>query len=907
MQEKLLIIDANALFHRAYHALPPLFTKNGQPIGAVFGFFQILFKAIDDIAPEYIAIAFDFPAKTFRHEMYSDYKATRQKADDDLISQFPILKEIISGFGFPIYELEGYEADDVVGSLVNCAKKDNLFCFILTGDQDAIQLVNKSVNVYTMKRGFSDTVLYDVDEVIQKYGFEPAKILSFKALKGDSSDNIPGVPGIGEKTACQLIIKYGDLQNIYKALDEGEIIITDRLKNTLSANKENAFLSYKLAQIKTDLPLCYNKNEGKIASKSIENAAQTLLKYELRSLIDRLPKVLNRSISKGINNIKFSAIMVSDEKHLDKLLSEASKYNIWCIDTETETLNRISPVFLGVSLCFKEGSAYFIKSSDALSENVIVSKLKPFLENKKIGKIGHNIKYDLCVFKSLNIEVKNIVFDTMIAAYLLNPGQRRYSLDELSLHDLDYKKLSIEELSEKKGFNINLKHVSDEALTNYACEDAIVTYLLYRKYKPLIIDSNLEGLFKNIEMPLIEVLVEMERIGFKLDSSVLKKYSQIIGDKIAALTQEICQLSGCTFNLNSPDQLKKVLFEKMEIDTKKSGIKKVKSGGYSTAADELEKLRNIHPIVKKILNYREMVKLKNTYIDALPKLISLNTGRIHTNFNQTIAITGRLSSTEPNLQNIPIKTNLGRFIRNAFIADKGNILITADYSQMELRIIAHLSQDKEMIRVFNEGEDIHSKTASQIFDIKVGDVSSDKRRVAKTINFGIVYGISPHGIATSLGVTHEEARKYLECFFRTYPEVKTYIEETIAKAKNFKEVSTEFGRRRFLTEINSVNPMVRSGAERMAINYPVQGLAADYIKLAMIKLHKIFKDNKDGHMLLQVHDELVFEVKEDKKVDFSKSIKEIMENSVNISVPVVVNIKSGISWGTVKEVENNDQ
>ncbi len=918
-KQKILLIDANALIHRAFHALPPLTIKNGELVNAVYGFSLILLKTINELNPDYVATAFDTPQPTFRHKEFKDYKATRQKADLELISQFPKVKEVITALGIPIFEKPGFEADDIVGTLAKKAEEKNLEAIIVTGDLDEVQLVSPNIKVYTMRRGFTDTVLYDESQVKEKYeGLSPLQIADYKALRGDPSDNIPGVLGIGEKTAIELIKKFGSIENLYKEIKNNTKKVKDlkpKVLENLREKEKEAKISKYLALIVKDLPLELDLKKTETGVYDREIAINVFKKFEFRTLLAKLPK------SKTLNKQKrdFDFKIIKEEKELLKVLKAIkNKTQEIVVDTETEKLDSVSGKLIGVSLSFSEKEAFYIPTEN----NDFLKLLKPFLEDKNIKKIGHNLKYDISVLACYGINLAPVYFDTMIAYYLLRPGERRLSLDDLAFSELGFEKISIEELIGKGKNSHSAKASRDkqkllneaplEKVAEYSSEDAVITFRLFKKVKPLLQKENLEELFLKIEMPLVSILAEMERNGVKIDSLFLKKMSKRLEKEIENLKTKICRLANCDFNINSPQQLKEVLFEKLKLAESpeiKKEMKKLKSGGFSTAAGILEKLKDTHPIINLLFDYRELVKLKTTYADALPKLVHPKTGRVHTNFNQTITATGRLSSSNPNLQNIPIRTKVGREIRKAFVAEKGYKLISADYSQIELRIIAHLSGDQKMIDSFRNHEDIHTRTAADVNEIPLKDVTYEERRAAKAVNFGIVYGISAHGLAGQLGWNREEAQKYIDKYYKKHPGILKYVTEIVEVAKDFGFVETLLGRRRYLPEINSNNFQIRSAAERMAINFPAQGTAADLMKLAMIEITKIMpKLSPKSKMTLQVHDELVFEVPEKEVKQFSLAIEKIMEGIYpELKVPIRVDITYGNNWKDMAEIIKGDK
>jgi len=910
-KEKLLIIDANALIHRAFHALPPLTLKTGEMISAVYGFSVILLKAINELKPEHVAVAFDTPEPTFRHKEYKEYKATRQKAADELVEQFPKVKEVINSMNIPIFEKPGYEADDIIGTIAKKAKEEGVQAIVVTGDLDEVQLVSDNTVVYTMRKGFTDTVIYDKKMVAEKFGgLTPKQVVDYKALRGDPSDNIPGVPGIGEKTAIYLIKKFGDIENLYKKINNDDPEIKDvRIKTLqqLQENEEKARMSKKLAEIVTNIPIEFDLKKTELVNYKREEALKIFNKFEFKTLLPKLPKSLNNDEKKSVD---FKVNIIREKSELIKLINNIKKQTEIVVDTETDKLDSIDGKLIGISISFDQNEGFYIPINENNTD--FLGELKTVLEEKNIGKIGHNLKYDLNILKNYNINLSPFIFDTMIGYYLLHPGDRKFNLDDLAFLELHYEKISIEDLIGKGKNQKNLSEVPEKKVATYSCEDSVITFRLYQKIKPLLKAENLLSLFMDIELPLISILAEMEKNGVKIDVNFLKKMSKELEKRIINLKNEIHKLSGYDFNINSPQQLKEILFEKLDLAENpivRKELKKVKSGGFSTAAPVLEKLKNAHPVINILLEYRELVKLKNTYIDTLPNLIHPKTGRVHTSFNQTITSTGRLSSSNPNLQNIPIRTEIGREIRKAFIANEGFKLISADYSQIELRIIAHLSGDKKMIDAFQKHEDIHARTAADVNDIPLNDVTYEMRRAAKAVNFGIVYGISGHGLSEQLGWTREEAQDYINKYYLKHPGILEYINNTTDEARKKGFIETLLKRKRYIPEINSSNFQIRSAAERMAINFPAQGTAADFIKIAMIEIEKRLPElSQKSKMILQVHDELVFEIPDNEIEPVASFLEKIMEGVYpKLEVPIRVDISYGKNWKDMQNIIKGDK
>lgn len=896
-KEKFIIVDGNALVHRAFHALPPTMkTKDGQMTNAVYGFVTILFKVLKELKPKYGCVTFDVDKKTFRHKEYKEYKATRKKQPDELYEQFPIVKEIVKAFNIPIFEQAGYEADDLIGTITNKVDGE-VEKFIVTGDMDTLQLVDESTKVFTLKKGVKDTIIYDIKGVKERYdGLGPEQMIDYKAIRGDASDNIPGVRGIGDKGAIALLKEYETLEGVYKNIDK----ITGANQKKLIENKEEAELSKKLATIVRDMPVSIDLKKCELEDYKKQEVIEVLQKYEFKNLMIQLQNVpqfkpqqslfaTSEEKSREIKNDNY--YLIDNDKKIKSFLAKLKQQKIFALDTETTSLDFISNKLVGLSFSWKKGEAYFVLAKHA-------KELKSILEDPDYKKIGQNIKFDMHSLKNAGIDLQGIIFDTMLASYILNPGSRQHSLDKQVFSEFGYEMMSYEDLCGKGKKQISILEVPKDTLNFYACEDADYTWQLYKKLDKQLKEKDLYNLFKKIEMPLIDVLAAVERNGVVIDEKFLAKMQKDLKTRIAGLEKKIYKLAGQEFNIASPKQLKEILFEKLNIETQ--DIKKIKTG-LSTAAKELAKMRDQHEIIPLIEEYRELTKLQSTYVEAIPKLINKDTKRVHTSFNQTVTATGRLSSSDPNFQNIPIRTELGREIRKAFIAPKGYKLLAADYSQIELRIIASLANDKEMIDSFRKGEDIHSRTAANINDIVLDKVTPELRRAAKSINFGIIYGMGAFGLSSDAGISRAEAQDFIDKYFEIYNDVYNYLEETRELAKKHEYVETLFGRIRHIPEINSGMFQVRNAAERMAINMPIQGTAADLIKLAMIEIQQQIDNKKiPAKMILQVHDELVFEVKDKDVAKVSKQVEEIMQNIYKLRCPIEVHVNVGDNWEQAK-------
>jgi len=921
----LLIIDGNALIHRSFHALPPtLITKSGEMVNAVYGFSAALIKAVKEFKPDYVVLTMDKKGPTFRHEEYKEYKATRVKAPDELYAQFDRVREVASVFGIPLYELSGFEADDLIGTI--CKQVDSgLNKIILTGDMDTLQLVDDHTRVYAMSRGISDGVLYDEPAVIARYGLRPDQVIDYKALRGDPSDNIPGVKGIGEKTAVDLLKEFGTLKKLYENIESP--LIKDRIRELLRSQQAEAELSYRLATIHQEAPIDFDLGSASFGSFDRSKIVELFSELAFKSLLPRVQDLGNKAGKSMADNVAavdkfernrqaFKYRLVDDEKSFEEFLRKLKSQKAFVFDTETDSLDPLTCSLLGISFSWKSEEAFFVKvgcasakahENDDLfsynkkdSDNSWLEQLGTIFENHEVKKYGHNIKFDLEVLSAQGIAVQGISFDTMIASYLLNPGSRQHNLDGLAFSELGFEKISKDDLLGTGKNRLSFGQVPLDRLANYSCEDADITWRLVKKLEPELKAHQLAKLFDSIEMPLVAVLARMEELGISLDKGYLGKLGRKLHLKISSLEREIFDQAGQEFNINSPQQLREILFEKLELST--HGVGKTKTG-LSTAADELEKLKDQHEIVRSILEYRELSKLTSTYIDALPKLINPKTKRIHTSFNQTVAATGRLSSSEPNLQNIPVKGDWGQAVRKAFVAAPGYKLVGLDYSQIELRLAAHFSGDEKMIKAFNDNEDIHTATAAAINEVEPGEVTKQMRREAKATNFGILYGQGPHGLSQAADIPFWRAKQFIDNYFEAYPGVKNWMDQAIEDSRDAGFAETLFGRKRNLPEINSSVMQVRKAAERMAINTPLQGTAADMIKVAMIEIHELIKKQYpqgEVKLLLQVHDELLFEIKRDVIDRSVPELKKIMENVLQLKVPVIVESKMGESWGELE-------
>ncbi|MBK7377565.1 MAG: DNA polymerase I [Ignavibacteriales bacterium] len=917
MSKKFVIIDAMALAYKAYFAFirNPLLSSKGEPTSATFGFITQILKVLEDFKPDYISIAFDSKEKTFRHEKYENYKSSRQAMPDDLIPQIGRIKSIIEAMNIPLYILPRYEADDIVGTAVRKAEEHGLESFAVTPDKDYVQLVTDKVKIVKPGKSSEENIILDKQKVIDLYGFEPALMIDYLALIGDTSDDIPGVKGIGEKSATPLIQKYGSIENIYEHIDEIE---KPAIKKKLIEGKENAFLSKDLATIHCQVPIEIDFEKAKLKNPDFDRLREIFIDLEFKNLYNRLLKLYDTSkenekpietISPDLNTInrdKTKYQLITSINEAKNLFFKLNSTELFVFDTETDGLDPFQLKLAGVSFSTKPGEGYFIAvnpfeggsdlfnpiNDERLSIKDFVKIFKPLLENSYIKKVCQNGKYDISVMRSIGIEVHNFYFDTMLASYIIDPDQK-HGMDELAQKYLDYQPIPLSDLIGVKKDPAKIFEVEAEKLGEYSAEDADITFRLFDILKKELEKENLIKVAYQVEFPLVPVLEEMEFNGIKVDEKVLNELSKDLSILMDNYSAEIFRLSGSKFNINSPKQLQEILFNKLQL----AKGRKTKTG-FSTDARSLEFLRGEHEIIDVLLNYRQVSKLKSTYADSLPNLINPKTGRIHTSYNQTVASTGRLSSIDPNLQNIPIRSELGKEIRKAFIPrDKNFTLLSADYSQIELRILAAICEDEGLMHAFKNGEDIHRSTAALVFMVPLQDVTPDMRRKAKEVNFGILYGIGPFGLKTRLGVTQQHAKEIIETYFNTFKRVKNYMDDSVEKARAIGFAETLLGRRRFLRNINSNNRVVRQFEERVAINMPIQGTAADMIKLAMINIHNEIKKQKmKSKMLLQVHDELLFDAHNSEVDDLKSLVKNLMENAMPMAVPILVEVGTGDNW-----------
>ncbi len=919
----LYLIDGHALAYRTYFAITlsgqQLTTSSGEPTAGIYGFASVLLRLLEQENPEYLAVAFD-TGVTFRNDLYPEYKATRAKMPDELRPQIERIREMVDIFGFPRLEAEGFEADDVLGSIARKAAENGLAVKIITGDRDLLQLVNERVMVNLAGSKLSEARDYGVKEVIETLGIRPEQVVDYKALVGDKSDNIPGVAGIGEKTAVMLLQQYAHLDDIYAHLDE----IPPRVRNLLDKDREKAYLSRQLATIRTDLPVMLSLEKARTDQINLAAVEEFFQSLEFRSLMPRLRKLENKTEPVPTAGQQLSLfgeplvkigepppqdgtwVIIQTRDALAELCRKLENVRLISLDTETTSTDPMRAELVGISLAFESGRGYYLPvghrtGEEQLPAEEVFEALRALLTSPQVAKIGHNLKYDALVLENQGLPVTPLTFDTMIAAWLVQPENYNLGLKELAQSYLDVQMTHIEALIGKGKNQLTMDRVPIETVAAYAAADAEICLRLMPLLRERLEQVNATRLFEEIEMPLVPVLGMMERNGVMLDVPFLKQMSHELSRRMQAIEKDIFQIVGYSFNLNSTQQLSKVLFETLRLEPP-DRRKKTASGHYSTSAGVLEELRDQHPVVDQILEYRELAKLKSTYVDALPQQINPRTGRVHTSYNQTGSVTGRLASSDPNLQNIPTRTETGRLVRNAFIAAPGYRLLSVDYSQIELRIVAHMAQDEAMLTAFRAGQDIHAATAAAIYGVSLDQVTKEQRRHAKAINFGLIYGMSAFGLHRSTDLTLAEAENFVKAYFQQFPAVKAFLDGLRRQASRQGYVETLLGRRRYFPNLKSnANPALRAREEREAINAPVQGTAADIMKLAMVRLPPALKAAGLGaRMLLQVHDELVLEVPENERDETVRVVREVMENAYPLSIPLVTEARWGQNWGSLE-------
>lgn len=920
----LVLVDGSSYLYRAFHAFPPLTNSAGEPTGAMYGVLNMLKSLISQVQPSHIAVVFDAKGKTFRDEMFEQYKSHRPPMPDDLRKQIQPLHDIIRALGIPLLVIEGVEADDVIGTLAVAASKANQKVLISTGDKDMAQLVDDNI----MLINTMNNTLLDRDAVIEKYGIPPELIIDYLALMGDSADNIPGVAGVGEKTALGLLQGIGSMAEIYANLDKvAELPIrgAKKLGDKLLAEKEMADLSYRLATIKTDVALDITPEQLTLGASNNDQLTEYFGRYEFKRWLNEVmngadsitnnneqPTKINHyqatpALAQNNDDEVLPAIQI-DRSRYETLLTEADlnrwvdklkQAKLFALDTETDNLDYMAANLVGISFSLENGEAAYLPlqldylgAPKTLEKTTALSLLKPVLENPAIQKVGQNFKYDLTIFARNGIDVQGVAFDTMLESYVLN-STGRHNMDDLAKRYLGHQTISFEEIAGKGKNQLTFNQIPLEQAAEYAAEDADVTMKLQQVlWEKLSKEPTLEKLFREMELPLLGVLSRMERRGVLIDSDALFLQSNEIANRLNELEEQAYVLAGQPFNLASTKQLQEILFDKLGLPV----IQKTPKGAPSTNEEVLEELAFSHELPKVLVEHRGLSKLKSTYTDKLPQMVNPQTGRVHTSYHQAVTATGRLSSSDPNLQNIPIRNEEGRRIRQAFIAREGFTVVAADYSQIELRIMAHLSQDQGLINAFTQGKDIHRSTAAEIFGVALDEVTSEQRRNAKAINFGLIYGMSAFGLSRQLGIGRADAQSYMDLYFKRYPGVQTFMHDIREKAKAQGYVETLFGRRLYLPDINSSNGMRRKAAERVAINAPMQGTAADIIKRAMIQLDQKLQNDPDIAMIMQVHDELVFEVRSEKVAFYSDLIKTQMESAADLVVPLIVEVGQGTNW-----------
>jgi len=931
MKKKLYLLDAYALIFRAYYAFirNPRYTSKGLNTSAIFGFTNSLLDILKKENPTHLAVVFDPPSPTFRHVLYKEYKANREATPEDIKKSVPYIKDLLKAFNIPVVQVDGFEADDVVGTLAKEAEKKDFVTYMVTSDKDYCQLVSDKIFLYRPRRMENEVEILGKDEVNKKFNIKnPEQFIDILALMGDASDNIPGAPGIGEKTALKLVSEYGTIENLFQNSEK----LQGKVRESIVNNIEQIKLSKILATIDIKVPVKFIEQDYVIENPQKEEIFKIFEELEFKNMINRVQQLFEniennnilafsqpKQTSQGslfdteefvleevkkdkqnnfnnINSIEHKYHLIDSIEKIKALADKLSKLEEFCFDTETTGIDPINAELVGISFSFKSFEAYYapisVNKNDAQN---IINEFKPIFENELIKKVGQNLKYDILVLSNYNVQVKGKLFDTMLAHYLLQP-EYRHNLNYLSETYLNYQPVQIEELIGKKGKNqLNMRFVPIEKICDYSCEDADLTWQLKLILEKEILTNNLDNLFYNIETPLINVLSDMEKTGVKINTENLKIYGEILRKEIIEIEKDIYKIAGTNFNISSPKQLGDVLFERMKIAI---DSKKTKTKQYSTSEEVLEKLKDKHEIVNKILEYRSLKKLLSTYIDSLPLLINYKTKKIHTSYNQAIVATGRLSSNNPNLQNIPIREERGREIRKAFIpSDENHIFVSADYSQIELRLMAHFSEDPHLIQAFNDNEDIHTATAAKIYKLNLSEVTKEMRSRAKTANFGIIYGISAFGLSQRLSISRTEAKELIDNYFINYPDVKKYMDSSILSARNNGYVETIFGRKRFLPDINSRNAVVRGMAERNAINAPLQGSAADIIKIAMINIYnQLNNQNLKSKMIMQVHDELIFDCFIPETDILINIVRTEMQNATILKVPLIVDIGKGKNW-----------
>jgi DNA polymerase-1 len=878
-RRKLFLIDGMSCAYRAFYAIRDLRTSSGEPTNAVYGFTNMLLKLMRERKPDAIAVVFDSATPTFRHERFEAYKAHRKPMPEDLLGQLPLIKEVIEAYRIMILQRDGLEADDLMGSLAVAASRSGYDVYLVTSDKDMLQLVRSGISVFRPDSG----EIYDEDAVMRRYGVEPGKVVDVLALAGDASDNIPGVPGIGEKTAIELVRSFGNLEGV---LGNMERVKGEKRRENLKRFADQARLSRELVTLKGDIPLEFGPDECLVRSPDRSRISGLFRRFEFRKL--------HAEVAGGADSGEKAYTCVTDAAAVEQLASALARQEAVSMNLETTGGDPMSADPVGVSFSWRPGEGWYVPLNGSLAPECIMAKLRPVLESPAVRKIGQNIKYDMLVLRRCGVELRAVSFDTMVAAYLLNPSQTAYGLADLALEYLDMRLTPTSDLIGTGKKQISMRDVPLKTVCDYACADADVTLRLCNLMRPRLEERGMRELFQEVEMPLVGVLADMEAVGVRIDTALLERLSGEMGAQLNELEKSIYEMVGEPFNINSPAQLGRVLFERLKLPVSR----KIKTG-YSTDYEALLKLSRIHPLPSKLLEYRQLNKLKTTYVDALPRMVNPRTGRIHTSFNQTGTATGRLSSSDPNLQNIPVRTEIGKRIREAFIpGSEGMVLLSADYSQIDLRILAHLSGDRELMQSFRRDEDIHSRTASALFGVELAGVTPEMRRQAKTVNFGIVYGMSAYGLARELGIEPSEAQRVIDRYFEHYCGLRDYIEKSLVEATERGYVSTMLNRRRAVPELRSRSQSTRELGRRIAINTPIQGSSADLIKIAMREIGKELREGgRRAAMLIQIHDELLFEVASDQARSLGDMVIAKMEGVWKLNVAIKARVKTGKNWG----------
>lgn len=886
-KEKLMVIDGSSLIHRAFYALPLLSNKKGIYTNGVYGFLTMLYKVLDEKKPDYICVAFDKKGPTFRHEEYDKYKAHRSATPTELVQQFPIIREILDAMKIKYLELSRFEADDIAGTLARVGEENSMEVILVTGDKDYLQLATDNTKVLITRKGITELEEFDRNIIIKEYGITPEQLIELKGLMGDQSDNIPGVPGIGEKTGLKLLKEYDTIENIYENIDN---ISGKKLKENLIENKDIAFLSRRLGQIITTVPMDLDFEELRLEEPNSQELKKLYEEFEFNSLFGRISGE-ESTTEVNTQSIEYNMLKSTDYNDLIESIKREGKFGFKFLISDNNYIeNKI--ILIGI----KSGSGITQIINLESNKEEFINRFKTVFEDKHIEKIGHNLKSDIVILSRLGIDIENFTFDSMIAGYLIDPSQSSYSINNISKDYLNYYGIDEESLLGKGKNKKSFGDLSEEESGEYISFILDTVFNVESKMKEIIKEQEMLELYYNVELPLVKVLGSMEFLGFKIDKNELIRLGDEFDTEITNLTNEIYEMADMEFNINSPKQLGEILFDKLSLPV----IKKTKTG-YSTDAEVLDKLKNQHPIIDKILRYRQITKLKSTYIDGLLNLVNKNTNRIHSSFNQTITTTGRISSTEPNLQNIPIRTEDGRKIRKAFISEGDCVLVDADYSQIELRVLAHISQDPKMIEAFIYNEDIHKKTASEVFNVAKEEVTSDMRSRAKAVNFGIIYGISDYGLSRDLNISRKEAKEYIDNYLSNYKFVKIYMEDIVKEGKDNGYVETILHRRRYIPELAAKNFNIKSFGERIAMNTPIQGSAADIIKMAMVKVYNELRKRKlKSRLILQIHDELIIETYKDEIEEVKGILKDLMENSIQLDVPLIADLEVGDNWYDTK-------